>query len=552
MFKKKASSSVGKNLAVLGVIVILAASSLDFAAAQPAAVSNNEGNAKWSSNDDGTVRIDPLDKFKKYRGGFDITSKNYWSSTAFTGIYGYAIAALCLLAGICYGVFKLVALCCKNRSRKSKEGIKSSPSNNENYVIYRRLVIVVLLTLVAIVVASGVALGGSANFHNRAKKAVDIIIHTANNASGTIYDVTSAMTGIARTLKSSAEISNRFPTARAASKFLSYVSRRMDREAANIEKEARDNRRLIDVAVTIVYVISVVAISLNLAVAIAISAFGVLRIRKAISWLLPLFWSLIVLCWLLFGIYFFLHNFANDTCRALETFDHNPQNSSLSSLVPCDDLAAARPTLRRVREGIYDLVSQLNVVAANVTAAYGVPANYIQVCNPFSPPPNYHYQPLDEFTCPPPAFPIGDIPKVVKLVTCSDDGTCGHQQFVSAADYRLVEGYASSIQSLVDAFPEMQSLVECDSVKASLSQIVHRHCQPLKKNAKMAWASLVPLSVLDMALLVLVLVIQRMASLRTSGSVGTVAKDDAPPAPLPRRSSSLELAGSGGHRDQLV
>lgn len=33
---------------------------------------------KQTGSDD-TVRIDPLKNFKKYRGGFDITEKHYWS-----------------------------------------------------------------------------------------------------------------------------------------------------------------------------------------------------------------------------------------------------------------------------------------------------------------------------------------------------------------------------------------------------------------------------------------------------------------------------------------
>lgn len=32
---------------------------------------------------DNTIRVDPLDNFKKYRGGFDITNKNYWSVNFF-------------------------------------------------------------------------------------------------------------------------------------------------------------------------------------------------------------------------------------------------------------------------------------------------------------------------------------------------------------------------------------------------------------------------------------------------------------------------------------
>ena len=26
-----------------------------------------------------TIRVDPLDNFKKYRGGFNVTNKHYWS-----------------------------------------------------------------------------------------------------------------------------------------------------------------------------------------------------------------------------------------------------------------------------------------------------------------------------------------------------------------------------------------------------------------------------------------------------------------------------------------
>ena len=31
------------------------------------------------SQPDNTIRVDPLDHFQKYRGGFNITNKHYWS-----------------------------------------------------------------------------------------------------------------------------------------------------------------------------------------------------------------------------------------------------------------------------------------------------------------------------------------------------------------------------------------------------------------------------------------------------------------------------------------
>ncbi|CAN1833584.1 hypothetical protein LINPERHAP1_LOCUS33824 [Linum perenne] len=475
------------------VFVVAAAASFNSAAAAQPGGRRSNGVLLVLSHGDGTVRVDPLDSFNKYKGGFDITNKHYWSSTAFTGVYGYAIAAFWLLAAFCYGAFKIVTLllCCKcrrrrrRRSHKTLEESSKSKRRRSDHNGHSITIVVLLVTLVAIIVASGVAIGGTSKFHVNAKKAVNIIIHTADEASETIYNATSAMTGISRTLENSA--ANQSSTAAAAasaSAFLTSTSGRLDSEAATIQKEARDNERLIKLALTVVHVISLVVVSVNLAAALALSVCGILRIRKAISWIFWFFWFLMALSWFLFGIYYFLQNFSKDTCNALEKFEQDPYSSSLSSMVPCDALEEARPILVEVREGIYDIVSRINDAVSTIPEAI---TNNVQICSPFSPPPNYHY--VDD--CPPSSISIGEIPKAL-------------EQFLSENDYRVVEGYASSIQSLVDAYPGMLSLVECESVRVSLSEIVSRHCQPLRKNVKVSWAALVALSCLDLVLLLLV------------------------------------------------
>ncbi|CAK9219290.1 unnamed protein product [Sphagnum troendelagicum] len=54
-------------------------------------------------------RLDPLHKFKRYTGGFNVTNVHYWSvgpsttttpSVAFTGIWAYTMAIVCLLCGV--------------------------------------------------------------------------------------------------------------------------------------------------------------------------------------------------------------------------------------------------------------------------------------------------------------------------------------------------------------------------------------------------------------------------------------------------------------------
>ncbi|XP_022864818.1 uncharacterized protein LOC111384733 isoform X1 [Olea europaea var. sylvestris] len=187
---------------------------------------------------DDTVRVDPLDSFKKYRGGYDIRNKHYWSSTAFTGIYGYAIAAVWLLCGIGYGGFLLVTRTfMKNRKLK-----KRLPCHKQCYL--HPLLLATFFTILAIT-ATGLVLGGNAKFHSRAKTVIDIIIDTADDATDTIHEATGAMRNMSTNLREangSSETTN----------FLTSTSRRLNTEAADIERQARKNRRAIDKGLKIV------------------------------------------------------------------------------------------------------------------------------------------------------------------------------------------------------------------------------------------------------------------------------------------------------------
>ncbi|MCO5574605.1 hypothetical protein L7F22_028393 [Adiantum nelumboides] len=56
---------------------------------------------------DGTVRAttilprrDPLNSLRLYEGGFNVKERHYWSSVAFTGIWAFSMAFVCLAAGI--------------------------------------------------------------------------------------------------------------------------------------------------------------------------------------------------------------------------------------------------------------------------------------------------------------------------------------------------------------------------------------------------------------------------------------------------------------------
>ncbi|XP_057958038.1 uncharacterized protein LOC131150953 [Malania oleifera] len=448
-----------------------------------------ENISESSAQSDDTVRVDPLDKFKKYRGGFDITNKHYWSSTVFTGIYGYAIGVVWLLCGIAYGGFLLISKCCC-KSNKNKKLKKRTPCDKQ--CALWPILLVTCFTILAIT-ASGIVLGGSARFHSRAKTVLNIIMDTANEASETIYSTTGAM----KDIRDNLEASN---IGVEASTFLTSTSHDLDSEAADIERQARKNRRLIDRGLKIAYIITTTTISLNLIAVIALTVFGFLRFRKALYWLIVLCWLLTAMCWLFFGVYFFLEKFAGDTCRAFSNFQQDPYNNTLSSILPCDELRSAEPVLTEVSAGIYDLVNQVN---ANISVLQStLHSNLVQVCNPFSGPPDYQYQ---SGNCPANTVPIRDIPQVLKIFTCSNtnNGTCKTGEFISASDFKTAEAYTSSLQNLLDAYPEMESLVDCQLVKDAFSEILLNHCKPLKRYVRMVWIAMIFLSVIMVALILI-------------------------------------------------
>lgn len=87
--------------------------------------------------------------------------------------------------------------------------------------------------------------------------------------------------------------------------------------------------------------------------------------------------------------------------------------------------------------------------------------------------------------------------KVLKNYICSENngGTC-----IPASDYNRVLVYTSSVQNIVNDFPGMEKLVDCQMVKDAFSEILFNQCKPLKKYVHMTWAALATLSTIMVVL----------------------------------------------------
>uniref|UniRef100_A0A251VAX9 Transmembrane protein n=1 Tax=Helianthus annuus TaxID=4232 RepID=A0A251VAX9_HELAN len=461
----------GKWSRIWFIMILLLITSFSHIQGQP-----NTTTTQTEGRDD-TVRPDPLENLKKYRGGYDVTNVHYWSSTAYTGIAGYVLGALWLLCGVVFGAFLVVTTCCKANKKLKRH---KKPTFHKQYYLWH-ILIAAFFTLLALV-GTSLVLGGNAKFHSRADKIIDIIIDTADDASTTIYNTTGAMNMTRANLQGTNVDAS-------TTRFLESTSRQLDSTADDIQRQARKNRHKIDLGLRILYIVSTVIFALNLVAVIALTAVGVVKIRRVLHILIVLCWLITVLCWVFFGAYFFLSRFAGDTCTALEGFQQDPYNNSLSSILPCDQLLSAESVLNDVSAGVYNLVNEVNANLSRIQqdSSFGV-------CNPFSGPPEYNYQPNN---CSEDEIRIGDIPELLKLITCVDpvDGICNGGIPVSGNDFRTVVAYTSSIQILLNTYPGMESLLQCQTVKDAFSEIIENHCTPVKRDVKIVWAGLVFLSI---------------------------------------------------------
>ncbi|XP_073099302.1 uncharacterized protein [Elaeis guineensis] len=426
-----------------------------------------------------TERIDPLDDFKKYKGGYNITNKHYWSSTIFTGRYGYIIAILWLVGGLLYAAIVVTINTCFTKKARRENG--QFPCS-KRYCLWS-IFLGILLTILAIV-ASGVVLGGSLRFQSRAQSTKNIIVETAEEASGTIYNVTEAVGAMQNV--------SEFYGGPQASKSLNKTLENLDDEADSIQRTAVKKMRLVNKGIKILKVLTIGTVVLNLIAILALLASRPLKLHQALYWLIILCWLLTFLFWIYFGLYYSLDKFVGDSCVALDEYRLNPENSTLSSILPCNKKLSSNKLLRDVGAGIYNIVDQVN---ANISAAKSSALPDLEyICNPFSGPPEYSYQPEN---CSSNTIKIGEIPQILKKYTCSEDGggTC-----ISASDYDRVLVYTSSIQNIVDDFPGMEKLVDCQMVKDAFSEILSNQCKPLKKYVHMTWAALATLSTIMVAL----------------------------------------------------
>ncbi|KAI9074617.1 hypothetical protein K1719_043458 [Acacia pycnantha] len=444
----------------------------------------------FSVTDNRFQRPDPLRRFKHYNGGFDLRDKHYLASAAFTGVHGYAISGVWLFCGLLFCTFMIIkSLCGCSASLHFKDCL-----NHRHILLF---LLILLLTSLAIVASSLVFVANQRSL-KRTEKLKDSVLGIGEDALSTLSRSIKKMKQMQYLLLPyNQQITGNLSTTIESFRGNSHVIRRF----------IVSSGRIFDKAINTSYIAHLVLVSVNLAMLIAALVLLLLLWRPGFITIIFCCWMVTSLCWVLTGFDFFLHTFAEDVCLALEEFEQNPQNSSLSSMLPCMNDSDAAKLMSRIGFTIHEFISELNAKMSEIYGMLGIGEEaqkmigITEICERFTGPPDYKLIPG---ACPQNATPVGDLPKILARFKCGIEERaedCEKEgRFLPEAVFNIAHAYSRTVQDFLDIYPDLQSLSRCSFLKNTTSDILLHQCTPLKLALRLLWASMLSLSTLMITL----------------------------------------------------
>ncbi|KAI8542021.1 hypothetical protein RHMOL_Rhmol08G0106800 [Rhododendron molle] len=440
-------------------------------------------------------RPDPLRHFKFYKGGYDIRNKHYWASAAFTGVHGYAIGGGWMLCGLVFGSYMVLA--------KSFNGSSTSSTVTQNSnSLYIIVFFLVLLFSFLAIVTTGLVIAANQSSLQRTKKLEETVLGAGGEARKTILKVTDAMNEMQKLL---------LPYDPRTCSLLNSTSYQLGRESRLIRNFGRKYEHSISKAIQISYIANLAIVSVNLGFLAAAVVLLFFHWQPGFVIIILLCWILTTLCWVLTGFDFFFHTFARDTCSALANYEQNPQNNSLSSVLPCTNSTNSDKALMDIGYTVHNSIKELNSKITQFSdlirleeeqddSSFGVK----RICDPFSGAPNFSYAPEN---CSKDSIPIGALPGVLSRFTCYEDNNktnCeSNGRFIPEPSYLMVWAYSSALQDLINIFPDLQNLIQCSFVKETFSNVVLHQCKPFRVATQRLWLSVLCLSIIMVVLVLL-------------------------------------------------
>ncbi|KAK9042740.1 hypothetical protein V6N11_071101 [Hibiscus sabdariffa] len=415
-----------------------------------------------------TYRRDPLNDFKKYTGGWNISNRHYWASVGFTTAPFFVIAAVWfVLFALCLCVICIRHCCCQ---------LNSYGYSRTAYAL--SLVFLVLFTIAAIA-GCVVLYTGQGKFHGSTTDTLDYAVSKADLTAENLRNVSDYLSA-AQKISVDAAI---LPAD--VQRSIDDIEKKINSSASTLSRHTADNKEKIQ--------------------------HGLDRMRLALIILAAVMLLLAFLGFLfsILGLQCLVYTVAGDACVAMDQWVQNPTaHTALDDILPCVDNATAQETLLRTKNVTHQLVNVVNSVMTNVFnrnfPPQLAPLYFNQsgpllpaLCNPF-------YSNLTNRQCAVGEVSLQNSSEVWRNYICqtSSSGICSTPGRLTPQFYTQMSAAVNVSYGLYRYGPFLVNLQDCTFVRDAFTDISHEHCPGLRRYSRWIYTGLVIVSAAVMLSLV--------------------------------------------------
>ncbi|GAB2238017.1 hypothetical protein Droror1_Dr00015919 [Drosera rotundifolia] len=426
-----------------------------------------------------THRRDPLDDFKWYTGGWNISDKHYWASVGFTASPFVAIAAAWF---IIFGLTLSFICCCYCCCRREPYGYSRT--------CYALSLICLILFTLAAIGGSLLLYTAQGKFHSSTKNTLNYVVGQADDTVMKLHKVSGYLSaaeniGVDRFTLPSDLVSK-----------INDVQSKINSSASTLSDKTHDNSRKISKFLNIVRIILMVVAAVMLLLAFVGFLLSVFGVQCLVYFLVILGWILVTVTFVLCGVFLQLNNMVGDTCVAMEQWVQNPTaHTALDDILPCVDNGTAQEILSRSKDVTQQIVGLIDNVITNVANAdspshYNLSGPSLPVlCNPYN-------TDLSNRTCATGEVEFQNATEVWKNYVCqvSTEDTCITTGRLTPEIYHQMSSGVNASYGLYNYSPFMVELVDCAFVRSTFSDISTKYCHGLLKNTEWIYIGLVVVS----------------------------------------------------------
>nr|GMC92508.1 Chaperonin like [Ipomoea batatas] len=237
-----------------------------------------------------TYRKDPLDDFKRYTGGWNISNRHYWASVAFTAVPFFIVALIWFaIFGLCL-LFICCCYCCCRRE----------PYGYSRIAYALSLILLVLFTVVAIV-GCVILYFGQGKFHSSTINTLDYVVKQANSTAGSLRDVSGYFSAAKQI-----SVDKVFLPANVQSD-IDGIQSKINSSASDLAQTAADNKDDIKDVIESVRIALIVLSAVMLALTFLGFVLSIFGLQFLVYILVIVGWFLVTATFILCGIFLLLH-----------------------------------------------------------------------------------------------------------------------------------------------------------------------------------------------------------------------------------------------------